>query len=132
MSNDRFWYGYLDAGDRSSPVLRDNTLDTHNPETVYLFNLKRKEIIEYKREIVEARLKPLEDESVIDDLTAAYMVASRDFVPRRKKMRLVSDNPSPTPSPKMPPSKTEALLEDLSEPGPVIADPDDPWAVGEE
>lgn len=47
-SRSSFWYGYLMAGERSSPVLRDNRLETGNPKTIYLFNLKRGEIIEKK------------------------------------------------------------------------------------
>ena len=45
------WFGHLSAGARSSPVLRDARLDTGNPKTLYMFNLKRGEILEYAREV---------------------------------------------------------------------------------
>ena len=51
------WYGYLEAGANSSPVIRDDGLNTGNPKTVYLFNLARGCILEYSREIVEPKLR---------------------------------------------------------------------------
>ena len=58
------WYGYLNAGERSSPVLRDDRLDTGNPKTLYLYNLARGQILEYSREIVEKKLREFKpDES---------------------------------------------------------------------
>jgi len=51
------WYGYLNAGARSSPVLRDERLVTGNPKTLYLFNLVRSEILKYVHEIVEKILR---------------------------------------------------------------------------
>lgn len=54
-----YWYGYLDAGKKSSFVARDLSLDTGDPETIYLFNQSRGEIKEYKREIVEPKLREL-------------------------------------------------------------------------
>ena len=76
-----FWYGYLTAGERSSPVLRDGRLETSNPKTIYMFNLKRGEIIEYALEIVEKKLRDLkQDESgFIGELDAGYKKARRSF-----------------------------------------------------
>jgi hypothetical protein len=77
----RFWYGYLKAGTRSSPVLRDPRLDTGNSRTLYMFNLVRGEILEYAREIVEKKmreLKPSESEFVAE-LDIGYKKARRNF-----------------------------------------------------
>ena len=75
------WYGYLNAGARSSPVLRDTRMDTGNPKTLYLFNLVRGEILEYAREIVDKKLrelKPAESE-FIAELDTGYKKARRIF-----------------------------------------------------
>ena len=76
-----FWYGYLNAGTRSSPVLRDARLDTGSTKTLYLFNLVRGEILEYAREIVEKKLRELKpaESGFIVDLDAGYKKARRNF-----------------------------------------------------
>jgi hypothetical protein len=76
-----FWYGYLNAGTRSSPVLQDARLNTSNTKTLYLFNLVRGEILEYAREIVEKKLRELKpaDSGFIADLDAGYKKARRNF-----------------------------------------------------
>ena len=58
-SKNGFWYGYLEAGDKSTAVLRDPELDTGNKKTVFLFNLARKQILEYTLAIVEPKLRGL-------------------------------------------------------------------------
>ncbi|MGB5179565.1 MAG: hypothetical protein WBP44_12650 [Gammaproteobacteria bacterium] len=75
------WYGYLNAGARSSPVLRDARLDTGSPKTLYLFNLVRGEILEYAREIVEQKLRELKpaESGFVADLDAGYKKARRNF-----------------------------------------------------
>jgi len=87
------WYGYLTAGERSSPVLRDGRLETGNPKTIYMFNLKRGEIIEYALEIVEKKLRELKsDESgCIGELDAGYKKARRGFKGRVAGKRNVPD-----------------------------------------
>jgi hypothetical protein len=92
--NSACWYGYLAAGERSSPVLRDNRLDTGNPKTIYMFNLKRGEIIEYALEIVEKKLRDLkQDESgYIGELDAGYKKARRGFKGRVTGKRSVMDD----------------------------------------
>jgi len=72
------------AGDRSSPVLRDDRLETGNQKTIYLFNLLRGEIIEYALEIVEKKLRPLEqgESGYISELDAGYKNARRSFKAR--------------------------------------------------
>ena len=47
------WFGFLDAGKSSSPVVQDSSLNTGNPATIYLFNLMRGRILEYRKDIVE-------------------------------------------------------------------------------
>lgn len=81
---EQLWYGYLQAGEKSTPVVRDESLDTGDRNTVYLFNFQRRQILEYRREIVEPKLRELtpEEAGAIDDLGLAYTEVRRDFVPK--------------------------------------------------
>ena len=110
MSTKRFWFGFLEAGERSSAVLRDDTLKTGNPETAYIFNLQRKEILEYKLDIVQPRLKELDDESTISELTAAYAVCKKDFKPRNQTTSTPEVAPAEKAS-KVEPEKSEELVD---------------------
>lgn len=81
------WYGYLEAGSRSSPVIRDERLETGSAKTLFLFNLERREILEYSREIVEPKLRELKsgEAKLIKDLDAAYAEARRNFKDRHAR-----------------------------------------------
>jgi len=83
------WYGFLNAGARSSAVLRDARMDTCNPKTVYLFNLVRSEILEYAREVVEKKLRELKpaESGFITELDAGYRKARRNFKDRGSCIR---------------------------------------------
>jgi len=89
MSKTNYWYGYLEAGKKSSPVLRDPSLETGNENTVYLYSLKRDKILEFQAGIVEMKLRDLgEHESdLISSLNAGYKKAKKEFTPRAS-MRL--------------------------------------------
>lgn len=90
------WFGHLNAGARSSPVLRDARLDTGNPKTLYMFNLKRGEILEYAREVVEQKLrelKPAESE-FIGKLDAGYKKARRNFNSHTAIIRNITKRPT--------------------------------------
>ena len=87
MTQEELWYGFLEAGDRSSPVARDPKLTTGNADTVYIYNLQRNAIIEYKRAIAEPKLRPLKanEAEALKELTAAFAIALKDFTPRRSR-----------------------------------------------
>ena len=93
------WYGYLKAGKRSSPVLRDNSLESGNPKTIYMYNLNRDEIIEYVVEVVEKKLRDLKsDESgYIKELDAGYKKARRNFKRRVAGKRRVTVSTTVSP-----------------------------------
>lgn len=90
MSTDRFWFGFLEAGDRSAAVLRDDKISTGNPETFYLFNLSRGEIIEYKRSIVEPKLRALKnnEKALEEELTAGYGLVRANFKPKGNRVAI--------------------------------------------
>ena len=81
------WFGFLDAGEKGSPVIRDQSLDTGQPWTTYLFNMRKGRIIEYRRDIVESKLRELTQEelAVVADMEAAYNSVRPDFIPRAEK-----------------------------------------------
>jgi hypothetical protein len=78
------WLGFLNAGKRSSPVVRDPSLDTGNPATIYLFNLMRGRILEYRKDIVELKLREFlpQESSMVKALQDAFEEAKKDFMPR--------------------------------------------------
>lgn len=79
MRANALWYGFLDAGEKSSPVVFDPRLDTGNPQTIYLFNLQRDMIVPYKREVVDAKLRELgtDEAALIARLKSSYTKARR-------------------------------------------------------
>lgn len=86
MSKNAFWYGYLEAGTKSSAVLRDPSLESGSKKTLLLFNLARDEIIEYTREIVEPKLRELasSESDLVNALEGAYGSARQRFKGSRK------------------------------------------------
>jgi hypothetical protein len=118
------WYGFLKAGDRSSPVIRDDRLDTGNRKTIYLFNLSRNSILEYSREVVEPKLRELKpDESAtISELDAAYKKIRRSFKDRGAGVRSILSRSSSTPA------SNEAVYTDI----PVDEESDDAWVEDDE
>lgn len=97
MGDNTLWYGYLEAGERSSPVVMDNRLNTGDPTTVYLFNLQRGEIIEHKRAIAEPKLRELKgkEQEVLAELKSAYRKARNGFTPRGAKIASVPEKGRP-------------------------------------
>ncbi len=122
------WYGYLEAGNRSSPVIRDERLDTGSPKTVFLFNLERREILEYSREIVEPKLRELKsgEAKAIKELDAAYAEARRNFKDRRARLLNISEQAG---SPRRP---TESQNEDDIEEFIDDSGTDDAWVETED
>ncbi|MGB5306048.1 MAG: hypothetical protein WBO57_07380, partial [Gammaproteobacteria bacterium] len=121
------WYGYLKAGDRSSPVLRDIRLDTANPVTIYMYNLVRGEIIEYAREIVEKKLRELKpaETKYIAELDAGYKKARRSFKGRGASIRNIPERSGPAHKKEKEPAEDD----DISA---VIKDNADMWVDTEE
>jgi hypothetical protein len=80
----KLWFGYLEAGERSSPVVRDGEIDTGRSSTIYLFNRSKGKILEYQRDIVEPKLRELDvgESDLIAELEDAYQTARAGFNPR--------------------------------------------------
>jgi hypothetical protein len=84
MTGNTLWFGYLEAGAKSSPVVMDSKLSTGDEKTIYLFNLARCAILEYRRDIVDTKLRALkpEESGLQKELKSAYAEARRNFSPR--------------------------------------------------
>ena len=94
------WFGFLEAGEKGSPVIRDRSLDTGQSWTMYLFNMRKGRIIEYRRDIVEVKLRDLapEEQSLVPELRKAYTRVRETFEPRvvpfRRPVRKVKPAPA--------------------------------------
>lgn len=122
MSTDRFWFGFLEAGDRSAAVLRDDKISTGNPDTFYLFNLSRREIIEYKRSVVEPKLRTLKpnEKPLEEELTAGYSLVRANFKPKGNRLAI------PEKGGRTRPESAESVHEE-SEDVAAIGDDDAGW-----
>lgn len=99
MSNNKLWVGYLDIGDKSSAVIRDDRLNTGNPQTVYLFNLKRNSFIEYRLDIIQPKLRELNADEANEyskDLNKAFTEARTSFTPRVSKVLNIPERSTST------------------------------------
>ena len=78
------WFGFLEAGDKRSPVVRDAALETGSRDTIYLFNFKKGRILEYRRDIVEPKLRELsaDELAMATELQKAFELARTGFSPR--------------------------------------------------
>lgn len=99
----KIWYGYLEAGSKSSPVLMDPKLDTGNTDTMYLYNLKRDQILEYQRELIQPKLRELngKDSISMEELKKAFNKAVKDFFPRNNSIKAIAETPMASPPKKI-------------------------------
>lgn len=83
MKNKHFWVGYLTMGDKKTTlVARDERVETGKSSTVFLYNQERDQIVEYNREIIEAKLKDApEADYDAKKMIDAYKKALRNKLP---------------------------------------------------
>lgn len=93
----QLWYGYLEAGNKSTAVLLDRSLNTGNPDTLYLFNLARGEILEYSRKIVEPKLREFKgkESDLTGELKTGYESARSHFTPRATDILDIPEKAAP-------------------------------------
>lgn len=95
MSKNDTWYGYLKAGDKSSPVVRDPSVETNSQKTVYLYNHLRGTFLEYSREIVEPKLRELTVEDIpLVELQNAFETAKKSFLAGRNSRKWEREAPA--------------------------------------
>lgn len=91
MSNNNIWYGFLEAGEKSTPVVRDLSLETENAKTVFLYNFARGIFLEYSLEIVEPKLRALKPGDISpEELENAFKAARKQLNTGRLASKLKS------------------------------------------
>jgi hypothetical protein len=98
------WFGFLDAGAKGSLVVRDHSIDTGAPNTIYLFNYAKGRILEYRRDIAEPKLRELNDDEreKLKELRQAFKTARDGFTPRVILRPPRVAKPEPEPEPEIP------------------------------
>ncbi|MGB5397156.1 MAG: hypothetical protein WBN96_08410, partial [Gammaproteobacteria bacterium] len=97
MARKDLWYGVLEAGDKTSPVVRDLTLQAGNNH-IWLYNHARNTFVEYAQAIVEPKLRELAAGDVSrDELDRAFKTALKNFAPARHVARWESKAASAKP-----------------------------------
>lgn len=82
MKDKHLWFGYLQAGAKSSLVVGDSRVESGGKSSMYLYNHLRKEMVEYRRDIVEAKLRDARpDEYNAEELAKAFQQALRRSKP---------------------------------------------------
>jgi hypothetical protein len=114
------WIGFLDAGSKGSPVVREIGMETGNRDTIYLFNFLKGKILEYRRDIVEPKLRELtaDEQPMVPEIRKAFKDVREAFEPRSTRMRL-----SP---PRTAPKRREVELSDFVDDVELDFDPNMP------
>ena len=82
MKDKHLWFGYLQAGDKSSLVVQDSRVESGDKRSLYLYNHLRKQMVEYRRDIIEPKLRDAQPEEFnAEELTRAYQQALRQAKP---------------------------------------------------
>lgn len=114
MNKKSLWFGYLNAGSKSSAIIKDASISTGNHKTLYLYNHARDSILEYQREIVEPKLRELKDgEADVKEMKKAYKKAQADFTPKGGRTTRAAEQAPPPPKaePKPEPETEEPELD---------------------
>jgi hypothetical protein len=112
MNKKSLWFGYLNAGSKSSAIIKDSSLSTGNSKTLYLYNHARDSILEYQREIVEPKLRELKDgEADVGEMQKAYKKIRSDFTPKGGRITRDVEKVAAPPPPKPEPVEAEPEID---------------------
>lgn len=96
MSSNDIWYGVLEAGSKTSPVVRDPSIQTDS-SNVWLYNHARDTFVQYSLAIVEPKLRKLaKDDISQDELEQAFKNARKSFTALHKVNKW-DDEKAPAP-----------------------------------
>jgi hypothetical protein len=111
MSKQKLWYGFLEAGRKSSPVIIDHSMDTGEKHTLFIYNHNRQEILKYVRELAEPKLRELtaKEKELEASLKKGFAEALKIF---KTPIAKTFDSPAKSkPSPKVDTPKEEPEVE---------------------
>lgn len=98
MSSKDVWYGVLEAGEKTSPVVRDASIEAAQNK-IYLYNHVRNDFIEYAQAIVEPKLRELKAGDISKkDLEKAFNTARQAFMAAHKVRSAVSEKRAAAPA----------------------------------
>lgn len=82
MKDKNLWVGYLSLANKKTLVASDERVDTGNRKTIFLYNQDRNDIVEYSREIIQAKLSDApESDYNTDAIASAFQKALRKSMP---------------------------------------------------
>lgn len=97
MSSKEIWYGVLEAGEKTSPVVRDKSIDA-GLNRIYLYNYVRNQFVEYAQAIVEPKLRELTEGDISrEELNKAFKSAYKSFSSTHKVNEWAGTNTTTTP-----------------------------------
>ncbi len=133
MSDNSLWFGFLEAGDKSTAVIIDHGLNTGKPDTVYIFNQSRGKILEYNRSIVEPKLRELssQDADTKAELKNAYLQVRAGFEPRASRVLDIPERGARTTEAEQPKENDSKEELDLVSVGSDDEIEDDTWSDDE-
>ena len=111
MSKQKLWYGFLEAGKKSSPVIIDHSMDTGEKNSVFIYNHNRQEILKYVRELAEPKLRELtaKEKELEASLKKGFTESLKTF---KKPESKILDSPAKSkPSSKVDTPKEEPEVE---------------------
>jgi hypothetical protein len=115
MSTNNIWYGVLEAGSKTAPVVRDLSMPASN-NSIWLYNHARNTFVEYTLAIVEPKLRELTKSDISqDELDQAFKAARKDFAPARKTRQWDDKAPASKPARKKDDTDIEIADDDAEE-----------------
>lgn len=94
MATKDIWYGVLEAGEKSSPVVRDASIDT-SQNKIYLYNHVRGEFVQYAQAIVEPKLRELTAEDISqEELDKAFRAARSKYASTHRSSAVSDAKPA--------------------------------------
>lgn len=124
MSKHKLWCGFLEAGNKSSPVVIDRNMDTGNQNTVFIYNHNKKEILKYMRELVEPKLRELTDQekTLENSLKKGFKESLATIKFNVSKVLNIPEKITPSPKDEAKPEMAEFDIKGLDD-----DDADDDW-----
>jgi len=117
MSKQKLWYGFLEAGNKSSLVLIDHNMHTGEENKIFIYNHNRQEILKYSRDLVEPKLRELtnEEKAQQDSLKKGFTVALKTL--KHPIAKPVSNHVKTPSRPKavIPPEEPEVEIPDIGD-----------------
>lgn len=117
MSKHKFWFGFLEAGEKSTPVVIDHNLHTGENDKVFIYNHNKQEILKYVREIVNPKLRELtaQEKDQEASLKKGFLAALKTIKYPVVKPLSTPTKATATPKAEKPPEEPEEAISQLDD-----------------